>query len=442
MILEDLRYALRVMGARPGFAAVALLSLTLGIGVNTAIFSLWNGVLRSPLPGVFKPEQLVILTNPDTAGGWNGNETGDRDWLTYAEFEQLRDRAGSFSGLMASQSFLDRWQVRLRGRRLGGGTRTPGIERILSGFGRECEAGPGIHDRGRSHGSVVCRHQLQLLAAPIWRPSGRGGQDIHAAQCGVDHHRRDAARVSWRNHWAATGSVGPSPHATGGSPRRRLPARHAAHQDDVASRVRAVETRSDARASGSGGQLNFQSGLGIVLWRRHVAGAPARVSGSTSQDPAGRARGFGNTQRFLHIANGAAGVRRSAAVDCVRESGQPAFGARRGAETGDGVAPLARGKPWTADEAVDYREPDPRRHRRCGGPRRRVLVSRHAGADDRAIGPGFPDEFRAGSTGARLHPGDHAGNGDVVWTSAGLAGHRIPTPAQASGSTAAAQSAG
>ena len=115
VILEDLRYALRVMAARPGFAAVALLSLTLGIGVNTAIFSLWNGVLRSPLPGVFKPEQLVILTNPDTSGGWTGNETGDRRWLTYAEFEQLRDHAGSFSGLMASQSFLDQWQIRFEG---------------------------------------------------------------------------------------------------------------------------------------------------------------------------------------------------------------------------------------------------------------------------------------------------------------------------------------
>jgi len=115
VILEDLRYALRIMGARPGFAAVAILSLTLGIGVNTAIFSLWNGVLRSPLPGVVKPEQLVILTNPDTAGGWNGNETGDRDWLTYAEFEQLRDHARSFSGLMASQSGLDGWQIRYEG---------------------------------------------------------------------------------------------------------------------------------------------------------------------------------------------------------------------------------------------------------------------------------------------------------------------------------------
>ena len=45
---------------------------------NTAIFSLWNGVLRAPLPGVRKPEQLVMLSNPDESGGWTGR-TWDRD---------------------------------------------------------------------------------------------------------------------------------------------------------------------------------------------------------------------------------------------------------------------------------------------------------------------------------------------------------------------------
>jgi putative ABC transport system permease protein len=115
VILQDLQYALRTMAANPGFTAVATLSLALGIGANTAIFSLWNGVLNASLPAVHKPEQLVMLTNPNDRGMWTGRSDGPRNYLTYAEFEQLRDRADSFSGLMASQSSLSTWQIRFQG---------------------------------------------------------------------------------------------------------------------------------------------------------------------------------------------------------------------------------------------------------------------------------------------------------------------------------------
>jgi predicted permease len=112
---QDLRYARRTMAARPSFTAVAVLSLALGIGADTAIFGLWNGVLHASLPAVREPEQLVMLSNPDERGSWTGRTQGPRSWLTYSEFEQLRDHADSFSTIIASQSSLSTWQVRFDG---------------------------------------------------------------------------------------------------------------------------------------------------------------------------------------------------------------------------------------------------------------------------------------------------------------------------------------
>ncbi|HET6184036.1 MAG TPA: ABC transporter permease [Acetobacteraceae bacterium] len=115
VMMQDIRYALRGMAARPGFTAVAIISLALGIGANTAIFGIWNGLLHAPLPGVSHPEQLVILSSPDDDGMWHGNSTGERSLLTYEEFEDLRDHTRTLSAATASESSLDRWPVRFAG---------------------------------------------------------------------------------------------------------------------------------------------------------------------------------------------------------------------------------------------------------------------------------------------------------------------------------------
>jgi predicted permease len=168
VILQDLRYALRTMAASPIFTAVATLSLALGIGANTAIFSLWNAVLHASLPAVHQPGQLVMLSNPDDTGmwtgDWDGRTDGPRSWLTYAEFEQLRDHAEGFSELMASQSSLDTWQVRF-----DSGEWEQASGRLVSGgFFQVLGVGPAIgrvfttaEDRAGSPSAVISYNYWQ-----------------------------------------------------------------------------------------------------------------------------------------------------------------------------------------------------------------------------------------------------------------------------------------
>jgi len=113
-LLKDLRYAARQFARNPVFTAVAVASLAIGIGANTAIFSVLNVAMLKALP-VRDPQGLVMLTDPNTSGVSSGLDTGDRNMLTYAEFTQIRDHATTLEGLCAAQSQLNRWQARIGG---------------------------------------------------------------------------------------------------------------------------------------------------------------------------------------------------------------------------------------------------------------------------------------------------------------------------------------
>ncbi|HUJ23822.1 MAG TPA: ABC transporter permease [Bryobacteraceae bacterium] len=95
-LLQDARFALRTLRKSPVFTAIAILSLALGIGANTAIFTLMDQVLLRALP-VKHPEQLVLLDQPGPNQGAIRNENA----FSYPMYKDFRDHSPVFSGVVA-----------------------------------------------------------------------------------------------------------------------------------------------------------------------------------------------------------------------------------------------------------------------------------------------------------------------------------------------------
>ena len=92
-LLQDLRYALRMLAKSPGFTIIAVLTLALGIAVNTAVFSVINGMLLRPMP-VPQPDQITVLA---------AQQEGSSDFqgFSYPDYLDLRNQATTFSDILA-----------------------------------------------------------------------------------------------------------------------------------------------------------------------------------------------------------------------------------------------------------------------------------------------------------------------------------------------------
>src|SRR6266508_2147529 len=98
---QDLRYGARMLLKSPGFTVIAVLTLALGIGANTAIFSLTDQILLRRLP-VERPEELVVLRSPGPRTGRVWSDGDSAASFSYPMYKALRDRGGDvFSGLLA-----------------------------------------------------------------------------------------------------------------------------------------------------------------------------------------------------------------------------------------------------------------------------------------------------------------------------------------------------
>src|SRR5690242_17238275 len=98
-LIQDLKYSIRLLGKNRGFTMVAILALALGIGANSAIFSVVNAVLLRPLP-YHQPDQLMTV--------WENNKNlnVEQEPASFPNFVDWRDQNQVFEGLAAFATWL------------------------------------------------------------------------------------------------------------------------------------------------------------------------------------------------------------------------------------------------------------------------------------------------------------------------------------------------
>ena len=173
-VLTDLRYGLRILGKNPGFTVVAVLTLALGIGANTAIFSVLDSVLLRPLP-YSEPQQLVKLWSRFTGIGLP-NDQNDVSAPEFRDFQQLNQ---SFSDIAAINGGT--FNIGLQGspERVVGATVSPSLFHILGvqpSLGRTFlpEEGQPGHD-----------HEV-LLGYALWKRAFGARPDVIGGTIRVD----------------------------------------------------------------------------------------------------------------------------------------------------------------------------------------------------------------------------------------------------------------
>jgi predicted permease len=195
-LLQDLRYGMRTLAKSPGFATVAILTLAIGIGANTAIFSFVNGVLLRPLP-YGDPERIVRVLEKPPGGGRNGISTLNYlDWQKdNTVFEYMAAQTGGsvtltgvnepvqLRGARVSAHYFDIFGIQASlGRTFAGDEDQPGKERVAvlshalwsSQFGAEPGAiGKTITLDGIPHtviGVLPAGGAFDRAFSQIWRP--------------------------------------------------------------------------------------------------------------------------------------------------------------------------------------------------------------------------------------------------------------------------------
>jgi macrolide transport system ATP-binding/permease protein len=180
--LSDVRYAVRVLAKGPAFALTVIAVLTLGIGLNAAVFTMLKGMALTPLAGVADSSGLGIIVNE--------TEKGHKAGLSYHDYQYVRDHDGAFSGLAASGLAIVNMG---RGR-----SARPIYGELVSGNYFQVL---GVRaERGRtlllSDEIAPGRHPFVVLNDGFWRRDLGGDPDIVGKTIEINNYRLTVAGVA------------------------------------------------------------------------------------------------------------------------------------------------------------------------------------------------------------------------------------------------------
>jgi putative ABC transport system permease protein len=175
---KDLRYGLRQLRQSPSFTIIAVLSLALGIGANTAMFQLIDAVRLRSLP-VSHPEELVSIDFPagSMRSGWFSTRSAR---FTYAHWQQIRDRQQAFTGVLA-------WSAAQFNLSPGGEVRNAEGLYVSGGFFQHLGVKPVL---GRTfeedEDSATCDNPGVVLSHAFWQREFAGSADVLGRKLSLD----------------------------------------------------------------------------------------------------------------------------------------------------------------------------------------------------------------------------------------------------------------
>ena len=166
-LLQDLHYGLRTLGHNPGFAVVAVLTLALGIGANTAIFSVIDAALLRPLP-YDRPEQLVSISTLHL----NGNPM-----VIAPDFKVWQEQSGVFESIGA---FGFGWNRYSQGANLTGSGEAAHVHvhSVTPGFFEMLGARPILGRAFSANEGEAGHNQVALLGSAVWRRDFGGDRNV------------------------------------------------------------------------------------------------------------------------------------------------------------------------------------------------------------------------------------------------------------------------